>query len=98
PLMLLWLGVASVLDGTISLGTALAANTVALSVLSPVQTMAAAGQMYSMLRSQIERLYDVVDAPEEQTGRHRLGRHTSVGLEMRGVSFRYHADGPSVLT
>ena len=46
PLALLWLGVASVLDGTISLGTALAANTVALSVLSPVQTMAAAGQMY----------------------------------------------------
>src|SRR5439155_11457264 len=88
PLALLWLGVSLVLDGRMSLGTALAANTVALAVLSPVQTMAAAGQMYSMLRSQIERVYDVVDAAEEQTGTRLLGRHSSVWVDVNDVSFR----------
>jgi ATP-binding cassette, subfamily B, bacterial len=97
PLALLWLGVAAVLDGTMSLGTALAANTVALAVLLPVQKIAAAGQTYSMLRSQIERVYDVVDASEEPSGSRRLDPNTSVWIDVRDVSFRYHADGPLVL-
>jgi ABC-type bacteriocin/lantibiotic exporter with double-glycine peptidase domain len=98
PLALLWLGVAAVLDGRMTLGTALAANSVAVAVLSPVQTMAAAGQTYSMLRSQIERVYDVIDAAAEQSGTRRLGQRASVRVDVDDVSFRYHADGPNVLS
>jgi ABC-type bacteriocin/lantibiotic exporter with double-glycine peptidase domain len=98
PLALLWFGVMSVLNGQMTLGTALAANAVALSVLTPIQTMAAAGQVYSTLRSQIERVYDVMDAAEEPTGSHRLDRRRPIRVDLTGVTFRYHADAPPVLS
>jgi len=98
PLGLLWFGVAAVLSGRMTLGTALAANTLALSVLSPVQTMAAAAQMYSAVRSQIERLYDVIDAEEEKSGQLRLNANVPVRIDVRGVTFRYHADAAPVLS
>jgi ABC-type bacteriocin/lantibiotic exporter with double-glycine peptidase domain len=98
PLALLWFAVSSVLSGRMTLGTALAANTMALSVLAPVQTMAAAGQVYSTVRSQIERLYDVMDAAEEPTGVHRLDRGRPIRVDLAGVTFRYYADAPAVLS
>jgi ABC-type bacteriocin/lantibiotic exporter with double-glycine peptidase domain len=97
PLALLWLGVALTLDGRMSLGTALAANTVALSVLTPVATLAAVGQLYPMLRSQIERMYDMLDAAEEPTGALRPPATEAAHVQLSTVDFRYTDGAEPVL-
>ena len=97
PLALLWLGVALTLEGRMSLGAALAANSVALSVLTPVQTLAAVGQLYPMLRSQVERMYDMLDTPEETTGTLRLPATAPTHLQLSTVDFRYAGGNEPVL-
>ncbi|GHE35212.1 cyclolysin secretion ATP-binding protein [Streptosporangium violaceochromogenes] len=97
PLLLLLFGLTLVLSGRMSLGTALAANAVALAVLAPVQAVAGAGQSYPMLRSQIERVYDIVDAEEEPTGRLRLPDGTAARVEVADLTFHYQPDAPPVL-
>ncbi|WP_440098032.1 peptidase domain-containing ABC transporter [Streptosporangium sp. H16] len=97
PLLLLLTGLALVLNGGMTIGTALAASTVALAVLAPLQGLASAGQSYPMLRSQIERVYDIVDADEEPTGPVRLPAHTASGIEVEDLVFHYQADAPPVL-
>jgi ATP-binding cassette, subfamily B, bacterial len=97
PLAFLWLGMAFVLDGTMTLGTALAANAVALSLLGPVQTLASVGQLYPSLRSQIERMYDVMDAAEEPSGTVRLPRDEPAEVRLDRVSFGYQRDAAPVI-
>ncbi|MFB7667002.1 peptidase domain-containing ABC transporter [Kitasatospora sp. NPDC056138] len=97
PLALLWSGLLMVLHGRMTLGTMLAANSMALSVLGPVQTLVVAGQAFSTLRAQIERIYDVLDTPAEPAGTAALPGSGPLRVTVRGVSFRYHGDGPAVL-
>ncbi|WP_214409116.1 peptidase domain-containing ABC transporter [Sphaerisporangium fuscum] len=97
PLLLLLFGLALVLSGGMTLGTALAANTVALAVLAPVQSLAGAGQNYPMLRSQIERVYDIVDAGEEPGGGVRLTSGAASRVEVEGLVFHYQADAEPVV-
>ncbi|MGW4640583.1 peptidase domain-containing ABC transporter [Sphaerisporangium sp. NPDC004334] len=98
PLLLLLTGLALVLNGSMTIGTALAASTVALAVLAPIQGLAGAGQSYPMLRSQIERVYDIVDADEEPSGQVRLAPDAPSGVEVEGLVFHYQSDGPPVLS
>jgi ABC-type bacteriocin/lantibiotic exporter with double-glycine peptidase domain len=90
PLAILVYGGFQVLDGSLSLGTMLAAAALAAGFLEPLATLIAAGLKLQLLRSYMERINDVLDAPREQEGQtvtiaHRLtGR---VGAE--GVSFAY---------
>ncbi|GGL13246.1 colicin V biosynthesis protein [Sphaerisporangium melleum] len=98
PLLLLLTGLALVLNGSMTIGSALAASTVALAVLAPLQGLASAGQSYPMLRSQIERVYDIVDAAEEPAGPVRLPAHTASGIAVEELVFTYQADAPPVLS
>ncbi|GAA4071918.1 peptidase domain-containing ABC transporter [Nonomuraea soli] len=97
PLLLLLFGLVFVLSGQMTLGTALAANAVALAVLIPIQTLAGTGQSYPMLRSQIERVYDIVDAEEEPTGARRLPEGAASRVDVEGLTFHYQTDAPPVL-
>lgn len=89
PLALLWVGSWLVLTGRMSLGTMLAGNAVALSVLAPLDTFAASGQMYQAVRAQVERIYDVVDTAEEPSGTVRLPAAVPSRITLDGVGFRY---------
>jgi ABC-type bacteriocin/lantibiotic exporter with double-glycine peptidase domain len=97
PLALLWVGAWLVLSHRMSLGTVLAANAVALSVLAPLETFASSGQVYQAVRAQVERVFDVVDAPEEPSGTVRLPAGVPSRITLRDVTFHYQdAERPAV--
>ncbi|GIL31871.1 peptidase domain-containing ABC transporter [Actinocatenispora comari] len=98
PLALLWFGAGMVLSGRLSLGAMLAANAVALSILSPLETFAGVGQLYHAVRAQVERLFDVLDTPAEQSGTVRLPADEPTRITVRGLGFRYHDSQPPILT
>lgn len=97
PLLLLWVGAWLVLGGQMSLGAMLAANSIALSVLAPLDTFANAGQMYHSVRAQVERLFDVLDTPPEATGAVRLPAERPTRIDLRDLTFRYQQSQPPVL-
>ncbi|GAA1274269.1 NHLP family bacteriocin export ABC transporter peptidase/permease/ATPase [Planotetraspora silvatica] len=97
PLALLWCGVWLVLGGRMTLGSMLAANTLAMSVLSPLMAFVGVIQLLSMLRGQIERVYDVLDSAPETSGDQELPGRRPVSVWMRDVTFRYAAEAPPVI-
>jgi ABC-type bacteriocin/lantibiotic exporter with double-glycine peptidase domain len=97
PLALLWFGLTLVLDGQMSPGTMLAANSLAMSVLAPLQAFVGAVQVFSVLRAQVERIYDVLDAPAESSGPVVLPTGPA-WVEASGLTFRYEQTGPAVLS
>ena len=97
PLALLWVGAWMVLTHRMSLGSMLAANAVALSVLAPLETFASSGQVYQVVRAQIERVFDVVDTAEESSGPVRIGGGASCRITLDDISFRYQENRRPVL-
>lgn len=98
PLALLWFGLSLVLRGDLTLGTMLAANTLSLSLLAPVQGLVGTIQFFAVLRAQLERIYDVFDSAVEKSGTVVLPSDEPAALEVEGVTFRYHPHGPAVLS
>ncbi|MDX3103486.1 peptidase domain-containing ABC transporter [Nonomuraea angiospora] len=97
PLALLCGGVWLVLSGQLSLGTMLAANALGLSVLAPLQGFVGVVQMLSMLRGQVERIYDVLYSPPEASGSRVLPAGRPASLAARRLTFRYGPRTPAVL-
>jgi ABC-type bacteriocin/lantibiotic exporter with double-glycine peptidase domain len=98
PLALLWVGALYVLDGGMSLGTMLALNALAASVLLPLSSLVSSGQQLQLVRAHLERLADVVNAEPEQDLKHVQAAPPFSGeVELRHVSFRYDAQAPEVL-
>src|SRR5215217_4412180 len=90
PLAILVYGGFQVLDGRISLGTMLAAAALAAGFLEPLATLIAAGLKLQLLRSYMERINDVLDAPREQEGRTVATAPRLTGrIRADGVSFAY---------
>src|SRR4029453_18242447 len=56
PLILLWYGTLHVLNGTMSLGTMLAINTLAGAFLAPITSLVSNGQQLQMVGAQLDRL------------------------------------------
>lgn len=98
PLLLLWLGAGSVLDGSMSLGTMLAVNGLAAVFLQPVSSLVLTAQRLQLAGAHLERITDVMQAsPEQPANGHLLTPKLSGELELRNVSFRYDAHSPAVL-
>jgi ABC-type bacteriocin/lantibiotic exporter with double-glycine peptidase domain len=68
PLLVLTFAGVQVLDGNISLGTALAVNALAVGFLQPLSVLVTTGLSVQVLTSYVERLNDVFDSPVEQAG------------------------------
>ncbi|GII55392.1 NHLP family bacteriocin export ABC transporter peptidase/permease/ATPase [Planotetraspora thailandica] len=98
PLALLWCGVWLVLGGRMTLGSMLAANTLAMSVLSPLMGFVGVIQLLSMLRGQIERIYDVLDSAAELSGDRTLPDRRPVSVQARDVVFRYAPESAPVVS
>jgi ATP-binding cassette, subfamily B, bacterial len=98
PLGLLWLGAASVLDGSTSLGTMLALNALAAVTLVPLGSLLATGQQIQLVGAHLQRIVDVLDAQPEQVPSPTRGQPSVSGtIDFKHVSFRYAPTGALVL-
>lgn len=99
PLVVLTFAGAQVLAGTLSLGTALAANALAIGFLAPIGSLVATGLAAASLPGYLDRLNDIFDAPYEQEGVEvRPAPVLRGGIQAEGVSFRYSPLGPDVVS
>jgi ATP-binding cassette subfamily B protein len=90
PLAILVYGGFQVLNGDISLGTMLAAAALAAGFLEPLATLITTGLKLQLLRSYMERINDVLDAPREQEGRIvAIADRLTGRVRADGVSFAY---------
>ncbi len=95
PLLLLWVGSWRVLDGSLTLGTMLALNALALAFLTPLASLMANGQRLQLVGAFLERIADVLTTePEQDSNTTQIAPILSGRIEIRNVSFRYdeHAD------
>ena len=96
PLLVLWFGGLQVLNGSLGLGKMLALSALAGGFLVPMSTLFSTALMLQTLRSYIERLDDVLQAPPEQDKGEvsRAGR-LSGAVELEKVSFSYSPHSPA---
>ena len=98
PLLILTLGALEVMNGSITLGSMLALNALAVGFLSPLASLVKSGLDLQRIGSYIERIDDVLSAPLEQDEDAVAQPPRLTGaISMRGVSFRYGTQGPLVV-
>ncbi len=97
PLIILCFGAWQVLRGSLSLGTMLALNAVAMGFLGPLGNLVSTMMQFQLLGSYLDRLHDVLDTPPEQQADKERRTHTLQGrISLEKVSFRYGANAPLV--
>ena len=98
PLVLLWFGAYKVLDGSFTLGSMLAQNSIALTFLAWLGTVVSSGQQLQQAPAYIDRVTDILEAEPEQDLREVKATHSATGLiEVKNLSFRYDQNSPYVL-
>jgi len=98
PLIVLTSAGILVLNGTMSLGTALAVNALAVGFLGPLASLVTTGLSMQVLTGYVDRLNDVFDTPREQADREvRPAPQLQGSIEARDVRFQYAPLSPRVL-
>jgi ATP-binding cassette, subfamily B, bacterial len=98
PLVLLWVGAMFVLNGQMSLGTMLAINLLAASLLTPLVSLVRSGQALPLVAAHLERIADVLEAePEQDLSSVRNAPRLTGRVELKNVDFRYAENSPMVL-
>jgi ABC-type bacteriocin/lantibiotic exporter with double-glycine peptidase domain len=100
PLLLLWYGAFLVAHGSLELGTMLALTALATSFLTPVTSLVQSTQQLQLLDAYVERLTDVLDAERERgpdVSRLVRSARLSGRIDVRGLSYRFSADGPLIV-
>ncbi len=88
-----------ILQGDLSVGMLMAFQGFMTAFMAPVEKIVNAGQQLLEMRSQIERVDDVMRYPED---RHADGEHSEAGkllgeLELRDVTFGYNRTSPPLI-
>ncbi len=98
PLLLLWIGATQVINGTMSIGSMLALNTLAVSFLVPLSSLASSGQKLQIAHAHFDRLADVLKSePEQDMQQVLLPPQLKGSIELRHVSFQYDPNTPPIL-
>jgi HlyB family type I secretion system ABC transporter len=98
PLLLLWVGSLQVIAGTMSIGTMLALNTLAVQFLVPLGALASSSQDLQVVRAHFTRLADVIGTKSEQDVAQVQKPHQLRGkVELQHVSFQYDVNAPLIL-
>lgn len=93
PMILLWLGAWEVLAGDMTVGTMLAYNTLAGSLLTPMATLFSATRQLQTVGVNIDRIRDVLDEPPEQEpGAAREHQRIKGRVALHRVGFHYGAE------
>jgi ATP-binding cassette, subfamily B, bacterial len=98
PLVLLWLGVVQVLNGTMQLGTMIALNSLASIFMTPLASLASSATQLPIIRSHLERIGDVMEADIEQEVQQAEEPPQLTGrIQLQHVTFKYDGNSPAVL-
>jgi ABC-type bacteriocin/lantibiotic exporter with double-glycine peptidase domain len=98
PLLVTWLGARRVLEGTMTIGTMLAMQTLVACVIDPLSSLASTIRDLQIARVHLRRLWDLVEARAEQEGETvRPAPPLSGAVELRNVWFQYSETSPVVL-
>jgi ATP-binding cassette subfamily B protein len=98
PLLLLWVGGLMVLNGSLSLGSMLAFQALAIAFLTPLSSLVETGQQLQIAKAYLERIADVSSAQAERLSMaNKPGPDLSGQIELNHVSFRYDAKAPLVV-
>ncbi|HVQ40514.1 MAG TPA: ABC transporter transmembrane domain-containing protein, partial [Pyrinomonadaceae bacterium] len=98
PLLLLWFGAYRVLDGSFTLGSMLAQNSIALTFLSWLGIVVTSGQQLQQAPAFIDRVTDIFEAePEQNLSEVKEIDSVSGLIEVKNLSFRYDQDSAYVL-
>jgi ABC-type bacteriocin/lantibiotic exporter with double-glycine peptidase domain len=90
PLVILCFGAWQVLRGSLSLGSMLALNAVAVGFLGPLGNLVSTMMHLQLLGSYLDRIHDVLETPPEQPAGKVRRAHTLTGrISLEKVSFRY---------
>jgi ABC-type bacteriocin/lantibiotic exporter with double-glycine peptidase domain len=97
PLILLLYGATLVRDGQMSLGTMLAAQSIAIALLGPVASVIQTMQQLQMIHAITDRVEEVMEEPREGAG---SAAHTALqfqSLTTRNLQFRYQRESRNIL-
>ncbi|RDI35442.1 ABC-type bacteriocin/lantibiotic exporter with double-glycine peptidase domain [Lentzea flaviverrucosa] len=100
PLLVLWLCLTRVLDGTLSPGTMLAVTWLSAAILTPLASVAANSQRLQLAGAQLQRLADVLDTaaePRPEPARDAAPLRLRGAIELDRVGFGYDPYSPAVL-
>jgi ATP-binding cassette, subfamily B, bacterial len=98
PLVLLWLGTQQVMAGSMTVGTMIALNSLAVLCLAPLTSLVAGAQRMQLLSAHFERVSDVLDAaPETMPREPRAAAPLRGAIDLQNVTFRYDAAAAPVL-
>ncbi len=98
PFVVLAFGAAEVLAGNLTLGTMLAANALAIGVLTPLTSLVSTAVQLQLLASYMDRMDDVMEAEPEQQRQHVMTTPTLSGrITLEDVSFRYSPMRPEAV-
>lgn len=94
PVLLIGLGGVLYIGDELTLGTMLAANTVAASAFAPVRTIGMTLQVMQTVRVHLERLRDITLEPVEEVGSGGASLDFSGEVQLEGVTFGYDGEPP----
>ncbi|HEY7124511.1 MAG TPA: peptidase domain-containing ABC transporter [Ktedonobacterales bacterium] len=98
PLLLLVIGTAQVLHGSLQAGTMLALVTLASSFLTPLGSLVASGKQMQLVQAHLERVADVLEAePEQDLLAVKEPPLLTGHIRLEQVSFRYAPTLPPLL-
>ncbi|HSH01012.1 MAG TPA: peptidase domain-containing ABC transporter [Anaerolineae bacterium] len=98
PIFLLWIGAFFVLNDTMSLGTMLGLNALAISFLTPLSSLIQNGQQLQFIGAHLARVADVMEAePEQKLHTAKPAPALTGRIEVKDVSFQYNQNGAVVL-
>jgi len=98
PFVVLAFGASEVLSGNLTLGTMLAANALALGVLTPLTSLVSTAVQLQLLASYMDRMDDVMETPQEQDRKEVLAAPTLSGrIALEDASFRYSPMRPDAV-
>lgn len=97
PLVILGYGATLVISGSMSLGTMLAVNALALAFLTPLTDLINSAFQLQLLGGYFERLEDVLSAEPEQSDDVLAAPKLSGLVELSDVTFQYGPNSPTVV-
>ena len=98
PVIIMVIGAMSVMSGQLTLGAMLAINTIAIGVLSPLQTLVSSVLQLQLIGTYMDRIDDVLSQPPEQVTENAMRAPKLSGrVTLQNVSFRYHERAPMVV-
>ena len=102
PVFLLWYSSSAILEGSMTLGTVLGFNALAMAFITPIISIGSGYGELTYLGSYLQRLYDVMQAKSEETDNDKIEKVQQPAfkgnIEFENVSFRHNHFSETAIT